>query len=58
MNESDVPVTQLTKTLAECIVMELGRWLEGRGVNQSGKKAELFARLEEWVRLKKSLNPS
>ena len=43
----DVPGAVITKDPADCTNLELQRWLECRGLNKTGLKAELITRVKE-----------
>ena len=57
LKEEDVPGAKLSKEPHKCIMEELKRWLECRGIKRSGKKDELIRRVIEAQHMNLAIDP-
>ena len=57
LKEDEVPGAKLLKEPEKCVVEELKRCLEWRGLKKSGKKAELIKRVKDGLKLNLPANP-
>ena len=56
LSEEDVPTAKLSKSPANCSILELKRWLECGGAKLLGKKAELVEQVECYLSIENQIN--
>ncbi|KAL9977584.1 hypothetical protein ACROYT_G015004 [Oculina patagonica] len=50
LNENDIPGAKLTKPAEQCTVSVLKRWLSCRGAKVTGKREDLVARVNDYIK--------